>query len=101
MAHVEISKIIINANGKKMEIVNKPMIMDIPKGQIFKQNIHLFGVVDFETEVKRMEIAPPFKFVSSDPKLPFKVDRKTGYLIDLFVQAPKENYGGPLEVIIS
>jgi hypothetical protein len=101
MAHVEISKIIVNAQGKKMEIMNKPMISDMPKGQIFKQNIHLFGIVDFEFEVKKIEMVPPFKFVSSDPKLPFKVDRKTGYLIDLFIEAPKENYGGPLEIIIS
>lgn len=101
MVHVEITKIIIITSKKRTEVDNKPMIMDLAKGQVFKQNTHLFGIVDFDGEVKNIKVSPPFTFVSSDPKVPFKIDRKTGYLIDVYIQAPKENYGGPLEVELS
>ncbi len=98
LAHIEITKIMISFNGKTTDVTKNPMISDLQKGQIFRQNIHLLGVVDFETTINKIEIAAPFSFVSSNPKLPFKVDRKTGFLIDLFVQGPQQNYGGPLEI---
>ena len=101
MAHIELSKIIIKSPDKVTEVSNKATIMDIPKGQVFKQNLHLYGAVDFGAEVKKIEIAQPFTFVSSDPKIPFKVDNKTGYLIDIYIQAPQQSYGGPLEIKIS
>lgn len=101
MVHVEISKIIISTKEKRTEIADKPLIMDLAKGQIFKQNIHLFGIIDFEAQINKIEAAAPFKLVSSDPKTPFRIDRKTGYLIDVFVQAPDSDYGGPMELILS
>ena len=101
MVHVEVSKIVIRFKDKVNEIKDKALIMDISKGQVFKQNLHLFGSVEFGGEVKKIEILPPFAFVSSDPQTPFKVDNKTGYLIDLFIQGPRTNYGGPLEIVLS
>ena len=65
---------------------------------MFKQNLHLFGAVDFGGEVRKIEVLPPFAFVSSDPQTPFRIDNKTGYLIDLYIQAPQTSYGGPLEI---
>lgn len=101
MAHVEITKVMVAANGKSTQLQNKPVIADMTKGQVFKQSVHLYGIVEFGTEVKKIEVEKPFAFVGSDPKLPFTLDKKTGFLIDVFVQAPLSNYGGPLEIKIS
>ncbi len=100
-AHVEISNVVIKYKTKMVELKDKSKMMDMPKGLVFKQNIHLFGVVDFDNTVNKIEALPPFALVSSDPKVPFKIDRKTGYLVDLYIQAPQQNYGGPLEIKIS
>ena len=72
--------------------------MDLAKGQVFKKSIHLYGIVEIGSEVKRIEVSEPFAFVSSDPKIPFRLDNKTGFLMDIFIQAPQQNYGGPLEL---
>ncbi len=101
LAHIEIPKVVVISQTNKLELKEKKRIMDIPKGQVFKQNIHLFGVVEFGTEIKKITVASPFTFVSSDPMIPFKVDRKTGYLIDIYIQAPQQNYGGDLEIKIN
>lgn len=98
MVHLEISKIIVGFKDKRTEMKDKSVILDLSKGQVFKQNLHLFGAVDFGGEVRKIEVLPPFAFVSSDPQTPFKIDNKTGYLIDLYIQAPQTNYGGPLEI---
>ncbi len=100
MAHIEITMVVVKTYGKSVDMEQKQTIMDVTKGQIIKQNLHLYGAVDFGTEVKQIKVTAPFVFVSSDPKLPFKIDNKTGYLIDIYVQAPQENYGGPLEVFL-
>ena len=98
IVHLEISKIVISFKDKRTEIKDKAIIMDVSKGQVFKQNLHLFGAVEFGGEVRKITALPPFVFVSSDPETPFKIDNKTGYLIDLYLQAPQTNYGGPLEI---
>ncbi len=101
LVHVEISKIGLKTPDNSIEIKDKPKIMDVSRGQVFKQNLHLYGAVNIGTEIKKIEILPPFTFVSSDPKIPFKIDNKTGFLIDIYVQAPQSNYGGPLEITMS
>ena len=98
MVHLEISKIIVRFKDKQTEMKDKSVIMDLSKGQVFKQNLHLFGAIDFGGEVRKITVLPPFAFVSSDPQTPFRIDNKTGYLIDLYIQAPQKNYGGPLEI---
>jgi hypothetical protein len=50
---------------------------------------------------KRIEVAPPFRFVSSDPKLPLRVDDTNSYIVELYIQAPEAPYAGPLEITIS
>jgi hypothetical protein len=101
MVHIEISKIAVSFGGKTTDITKNPVMMDLQKGQVFKQNVHLLGAVDFDTAINGIEIAPPFTFVSSDPKLPFRLDKKTGFLVDVYIQAPQQNYGGPLEIALN
>lgn len=96
--HLEISKIILSTQTKKVEMKDRSAIMDVAKGMVFRQNLHLYGIVDFGQTVKEISATPPFKVVSTDPKVPFTLDNKTGYLIDTYVQAPQSNYGGPLEI---
>ncbi len=98
MVHLEISKIVVNVAGTPKDIRESSSIMDVAKGQVFKKSIHLYGIVEIGSEVKRIEISEPFAFVSSDPKIPFRLDNKTGFLMDIFIQAPQQNYGGPLEL---
>lgn len=100
IVHVEISRIVMTAGAKRVELKDRPQIMDMVKGQVFKQNVHLFGVVEFGGTVNKIEVAKPFALVATDPKVPFTIDNRTGYLIDMYIQAPQTGYGGPLEITI-
>ncbi len=101
LAHIEITKVMVTRGGKEAELPIKPMILDLPKGQVFRQTIHLLGFAEFGTEIKKVSVNKPFLFVSSDPAAPFKIDKKTGFMVDVYLESPKSNYGGPLEIEIS
>jgi hypothetical protein len=100
LAHIEITKTIAIRNSKRTELPVKPMIIDIPKGQVFRQSVHLHGIVEFGEEIKSITAQAPFAFVSSDPTAPFTIDKKSGFLLDIYLQAPKASYGGPLEIVL-
>jgi hypothetical protein len=101
LIHLEIPKIIVNTGKTVVELKDHPLILDVQKGQVLKQTINMQKVLGLEGSVNSIRINPPFAFVSSDPKLPFKINPNDGYLIFLYVQAPQQSYGGPLELEVS
>ena len=70
--HVEISKTILIRNGRRTEIETSSRILNLPKGQIFGEKIQLYKAMSYGDSAKKIDVAPPFKFVSSDPKLPLR-----------------------------
>lgn len=99
--HIEISKTILNFGGKKTTIETSSRIMTLPKGQIFAEKVQLYKAMSFGDTASRIELEPPFKFVSSEPKLPLKIDDTNSYILEIYIQAPDSPYAGPLEIKLS
>jgi len=101
MVHVEISKTILEAKGRRIPIEVSSRILNLPKGQIFTEKIQLYKAFSYGDQVAKIEIAEPFKFVSSEPKLPLKIDDTNSYIVNLYIQAPQSQYAGTLDIRLS
>ncbi len=101
LVHVEISRTVLSAKGKKIPIPVSSRILNIPKGQIFTEKIQLYKAFSYGDTVSSITIEPPFSFVGSDPKLPLKIDDINSYIIELQIQAPQNPYAGELEIGLS
>jgi hypothetical protein len=99
--HIEISKTILILNGKRTEIETSSRILNLPKGQIFGEKVQLYKAMSYGDHLKGIELEPPFKFVSSEPKLPLKIDDTNSYILEIYIQAPDQPYAGPLEIKLS
>lgn len=100
MVHIEITKSILEAKGQKIPIDTSSRILNLPKGQIFTEKIQLYKGFSYGDTVSRIEIETPFTFVSSDPKLPLKIDDTNTYILNLYIQAPATSYAGALQIKI-
>ena len=98
MVHIEITKSILEAKGQKITIETSSRILNLPKGQIFTEKIQLYKAFSFGETVKNIEIETPFKFVSSEPKLPVTIDDTNTYILNLYIQAPSTSYAGTLQI---
>ncbi len=101
MVHIEISKTMLEAKGKKTEIETSSRILNIPKGQIFAEKIQLYKAFSYGDSINKIEIEKPFSFVSSDPKLPLKIDDPNSYILNIYIQAPTSAYAGTLDIKLS
>jgi hypothetical protein len=99
--HVEITKTILNVNGVKTAIETSSRILNLQKGQIFNEKIQLYKALSYGDSVKSIEIEKPFAFVSSDPKLPVKIDDSNSYLLNIYIQGPEAPYAGAMEIKLS
>ena len=97
---VEINRVTLIRNGRKVSIENSELVMELEKNQIFKNSIQMYKILSLGDEVKGVEVNKPFNFVSSDPKLPFKVDNENSYIVVFYIQAPDISYAGPLELTL-
>lgn len=100
VVHIEITKTVLEAKGRRTEIETSSRILNLPKGQIFNEKIQLYKAFSYGDSVSRVEIASPFAFVSSEPKLPLKIDDTNTYILNLYIQAPPASYAGILEIKI-
>jgi hypothetical protein len=101
MVHIEITKSVLEAKGIKTEIETSSRILNLPKGQIFSEKIQLYKALSYGETVSKVEIAAPFAFVSSEPKLPLKIDDPNTCILNLYIQGPTSSYAGILEIKIS
>ena len=97
---VEINKVTLLYGTRKVNIENSELIMELGKNQIFKNSIQLYKILSLGNSIDRVEVNRPFEFVSSEPKLPFKVDNENSYIVIFYIKAPETNYAGPLELTL-
>ncbi|EQD46073.1 hypothetical protein B2A_09021 [mine drainage metagenome] len=97
---VEINRVTLVRDGKRVDVENSELIMELGKGQMFKNSIQMYKILSLNDVVNRVAINKPFEFVSSDPKLPFKVDNGNSYIVVFYIQAPATSYAGPLELTL-
>ncbi len=95
---VELSGVTLQYKNKKVKVENSQKFMELKKGQIFRHPVQMYKILSLGNTIKRVTTSKPFEFVSSDPKLPFRVDNKNSYIVSFYIRAPDANYAGPLEL---
>lgn len=98
MIKVQINKVMLRTASKSVEIENSGVILNMPKGGIFKNSVQLYKALSYGDVVTRVTIGKPFDFVESEPHLPFTVNDPSSYLVTFYVRAPDLDYAGPMEI---
>ncbi len=101
VVHIEIARTILNYGGKKTEIESSARMLNVQKNGIIVENVQLYKAMSFGDTLSRAEAAFPFKVVSTDPRLPVKLDTPNGYIMGFYIQAPDQSYSGDLEITVS
>ncbi len=97
--NIDINKVVLIKGDMRREIEDTATNMILKKSQIIRRDIQLYKILKYEQAVSSVKANPPFELVSSEPALPFTIDRKDSYVIKLFIRCPDFNYAGPLEII--
>ncbi|MDE1857165.1 MAG: hypothetical protein KGH98_03740 [Candidatus Micrarchaeota archaeon] len=100
LVHVEINKVVLHTPDKTVEIEKSAVMFNIPKGQIFKNDVQMYKAFSFGAQIKEARMSDPFKLVSSDPKMPFTVNVENSYIVSFYIQAPDSDYAGSLDVFL-
>jgi hypothetical protein len=98
---VQVNKVILSSKGKRVEIENSGVILNMPRGGVFKNSVQMYKALSYGDEVSRVTVSKPFEFVSSDPKLPFRIDDKGSYIATFYIKCPDVDYAGPMEIEVS
>ncbi len=98
MAHISISEIVAK-KGSKSVVLDSSIHMYVPKGEIIKQDIQAYKLMEPDEKVSKITIEKPFQIVKTNPSAPFKVEKKNSYVISLYIKMPEFDYAGPMEII--
>ena len=99
--HIEIARTVLNYKGKKTEIESSARMLNLQKNGIMVEKVQMMKAVAFGDTIGSAEAGFPFKLVSTDPKLPVKMDAPNGYIMSFYIQAPDHSYSGDLEITVS
>lgn len=98
MIKVQINKVVVTTPMKSVEIENSGIILNMPKGGIFKNSIQLYKAMSYGERVDKVTLDKPFEYVSCDHKLPFTINEPSSYLVTFYIKAPDVDYAGPMEI---
>ncbi len=96
--NINISRMALMANGSSIELEDSGMAATMQKGQIFKRSVQLYKVLRYRDQVGGIAVSQPFELVSTDPKVPFALDKKDSFIVGLYIKAPSFSYSGALDV---
>ena len=95
---LNVSRIMLVSEAKRVELEGSTFNMNIKRGQIFRRDIQLYKVLSFGQKVSAVEVAKPFEIISTEPKVPFTLDKKDSYIVTLFIKCPEFSYAGEVEI---
>ena len=98
MIKVQINKVIVTTPMKSVEIENSGVILNMPKGGIFKNSIQMYKAMSYGERVDKVTLEKPFEFVSCDHQIPFTINEPSSYLVTFYIKAPDVDYAGPMEI---
>ncbi len=98
MIKIQINKVIVTTPMKSVEIENSGVILNMPKGGIFKNSIQLYKAMSYGERVDKVALEKPFEFVSCDRPIPFTINEPSSYLVTFYIKAPDIDYAGPMEI---
>lgn len=99
--HIELARTILVWKGQKKEIESSARMFNAQKGGIFAENVQLYKIMKHGDVAKSIEVSFPFKFVSTDPKLPVTISDANSHILGIYLQAPQHSYSGDLEIKIA
>ncbi|HUC38909.1 MAG TPA: hypothetical protein VL944_02145 [Candidatus Acidoferrum sp.] len=100
MIKVQINKVIVHTQMRSVEIENSGIIINIPKGAIFKNSIQMYKAMSYGERVDKVTLQKPFEFVNTEPALPFTINQPSSYLVTFYIKAPELDYAGPMEIYL-
>lgn len=100
MVHIELSRTLIEHNGKRIEIPASSRMLNIEKGKIFTEKVQLFKALGYGETAKEISVSFPFKLISTDPPLPATINDANSYIMSMHIQAPSQNYSGEMVLTI-
>ncbi|MEM3841345.1 MAG: hypothetical protein QXN59_01460 [Candidatus Micrarchaeaceae archaeon] len=98
---IGVNRVVLHRGSKSFEIPDSSIMMEIQKNMVFANKVQIYKIMGFGETASSISVSPPFKFVSSNPKLPFTVDDPNSYLVELYIQAPESSYAGQLDVYVN
>ena len=97
---LNIRSIVISKGNKRVALENSSMRLSLQKGQIFKTELQMYNILQYNDKISRIKVTPPFTVESTDPMAPTTLDKKDSYIMKIYVKAPDSNYTGDLEIIV-
>jgi hypothetical protein len=99
--HIEISREFMSFKGKRVEVESSARMLNAQKGGIFTEKVQLYKAMSMGDTASSIELSPPFRLIKTEPALPATIDDPNSFIIQLFVQAPTQNYSGEMEINIA
>ena len=99
--HIEIARTILIYKGKRTEIESSARMLNLQKNGILVEKVQMMKAIGFGETISKAEMGFPFKIVSTDPKMPVKIETPNGYIMGFYIQAPDHSYSGDLEITVS
>jgi hypothetical protein len=96
--HLEVTKTLVNTKNGNFALNDKPKNMNVPKSGIFVMHLQMYRVLSYQDKISKITLSDPFKFVKSKPEIPFSLDVKDSYIIELQIKVPDFNYSGVMEI---
>ena len=96
--NIDVKKITLVDGGRRADIEDTTANMILKKSQIVRRDIQAYKILKYGRTVSGISINKPFEVVSTEPAVPFAVDRNDSYIIKIFIKCPEFNYAGPMEI---
>ena len=99
--NIDLNKVVLVDGTLRVDIEDTASNMILKKSQIIRRDIQVYKILKYGRSVSAVKANDPFEVVSSEPSMPFIVDKKDSYVIKLYIKCPDFNYAGPLELSFS
>ncbi len=96
--HIELPEIFIKRGERRERVNEHGEVYNLVKGQVFEVSAQMYRLLTFDDSVERVSVSSAFEFVGCSPKLPFKINDKSSYVVAFMIKAPDFDYSGPLEI---
>ena len=96
--NIDVKKLVLTRGARSADVEESTGNMMLKKSQIIRRDIQAYKILGYGTDVKGITVNKPFEVVSTEPQVPFKIDRKDSYVVKVYVKCPDFSYAGPMEI---
>ncbi len=95
---IRIESITLRQMDKSYGLEESASAMVVRKAQVFRKDIQLYKILSYGQKVNSIEVSDPFSIEEAKPALPFTIDKKDSYVLELYIRCPDFSYAGPMEL---